>query len=70
MKPLSLLPKTLDERLIVGCVVLGIILAAAGAKILRLQEQLAARPAIDDRQSVRTIQGPTRTIYRTITTPG
>lgn len=70
MKPLSLWPKSLDERLLIGCVILGVLLAAAGAKILRLQEQLAARPEIDDHQSVRTVQGPTRTVYRTIEKPG
>ena len=66
----TLLPKSLDERFLLACVVLGLMLAAAGAKILRLQEQLAARPAVEEHQATRVVTGPTRTVYRTITAPG
>jgi hypothetical protein len=52
------------------CVVLGLLLAAAGAKIVRLQEQVDAKPAVQDRIVYRKVQGPTRIEVRTITKPG
>lgn len=65
-----MLPSKLDERLLLVCIVLGLLLAAAGAKIVRQQEQLAAKPAIQERVVYRKVQGPTRTEVRTITKPG
>lgn len=68
--PPSLLPSKLDERLLLVIIVLGLLLAAAGAKILRLQEQLAARPAVEERVVYKRVQGPVRVEVRTITKPG
>lgn len=65
-----MLPSKLDERLLLVCIVLGLLLAAAGAKIVRLQEQLAAKPAVVDRVVYKRVQGPTRVEVRTITKPG
>lgn len=70
MPRLPLLPKTLDERLLLVIVVLGLALAGAGAKILRLQEQIAAKPAVEDRIIYKRVQGPIRVEVRTITKPG
>ena len=54
----------------VGLIVMGLLLAAAGAKILRLQEALAVKPRVENRVVTRTVQGPTRVEVRTITKPG
>jgi len=70
MSPLPLLPPKTDERYVVALVIMGVLLAGAGAKILRLQEQLDAKPAVEDRIVYRRVQGPTRVEVRTIIKPG
>ena len=67
---MPLWPKSLNDRLLVACIILGLLLAAAGAKIVRQQEQLDAKPAVQDRVVYRKVQGPTRVEVRTITKPG
>jgi len=64
-----ILPRSLDGRLAVGCILLALMLAAAGAKIVRQQEQLDAKPAVTERVVYRKVQGPTRVEVRTITKP-
>lgn len=67
---ISLPPSRMDTRLLLGCIALGLLLAAAGHRITELNAELRARPATEERVVTRTVQGPTRTEVRTIVKPG
>jgi hypothetical protein len=58
------LPRSTEGRLILVIVALGLLLMGAGAEIQRLR----ARPMTQER--VKVVRGPTRTIVKTVTTPG
>lgn len=68
--PISLPPSRFDMRLLLGCIALALLLAAAGHRIVELNAMLDAKPEVSERIITRTVQGPTRTEVRTIVKPG
>ena len=67
------LPKSADRRLVLGVIVLGLLLAAAGRKITQLQEALNARPLVEDFQvddrDETFRRGPVKITTKTIIAP-
>lgn len=70
----SLWPKSLDANLAIGSIALALMLMLAGWRIVQLQGQLAAKPAVESKTEVRTVTrtvaGPVRIVERFVDTPG